>query len=93
MMGKRKRDKRDFGDLSHPTKKASAPASAATPSGTAGSQSQDAPVTDLWGLALEKLSVKEKAAISQVMSDSKLDILQHLRSAAEKKRNDCEDRR
>ena len=58
-----------------------------------GSQSQKVPVRDLWSLALEKLSVEEKAAVSRIVSNSKLDILQHLRTAAEKKRNDCEDRR
>ena len=58
-----------------------------------GSQSKKAPVRGLWGLALEKLSVEEKAAVSTIVSDSKLDVLQHLRTAAEKKRNDCEDRR
>lgn len=59
----------------------------------ADSQSKDAPVKDLWGLALEKLSVEEKVAVSRIVSDSKLDVLQHLRIAVEKKRNYCEDRR
>ena len=56
-------------------------------------QSQDAPIRDLWGLALKKLPDEEKAAISQIVSDSKLDILRHLHAAAEKKRNDCEAQR
>ncbi|MCJ1271985.1 hypothetical protein MMC22_011891, partial [Lobaria immixta] len=93
MMGKKNRTKRNFADLSHPSKKASASASAATPSGTAGSQAQNAPVRDLWALALERLSENGRAAISQVKLDSRLDILQRLRTAAEKKRNDCEDRK
>ena len=57
------------------------------------SQSHGAPVRDLWGLALEKLPEEEKAAISQIASDCKLDIIRHLHKAAEKKRNDCEVRR
>ena len=94
MMGRKNRTKRNVTDSSHPSKKALASsASAAYPSGTAGSQSQDAPVIDLWALALERLSENGREAISQVKMDSRLDILQHLRTAAEKKRNDCEDRR
>ena len=56
-------------------------------------QSQGAPARDLWGLALEELSAEEKATISRVVSDSKLDILQRLQKVAEQKRNDCEARR
>ena len=57
------------------------------------SQSHDAPVRDLWGLALEKLSKEEKAATLRIVSDSKLDILEHLRTKAEEKRKYCEDKR
>lgn len=60
---------------------------------SAGSRSQDVTVKDLWGLALEKLSPEEKDAVSQVASDSKLEILRHLRTAAEEKRKNCEDQR
>lgn len=56
-------------------------------------QSHGAPVRDLWGLALEKLPEEEKAAVSQIASDCKLDIIRHLHTAAEKKRKDCEVRR
>ena len=56
-------------------------------------QSQGIPVRDLWGHALEKVSVEEKAAISRIASDCKLDTLRHLHTAAEKKRNDCEGQR
>ena len=58
-----------------------------------GSQHQNGPVRDLWGLALERFSEEEKVAMSQILSGSKLDILRHLRTAAEKRRNDCEDQR
>ena len=57
------------------------------------SQSQDTSIRDLWGLAREKLSVEEDAAVSQIPSDSKLETLQHLRIPTEKKRNHCEDQR
>ena len=52
--------------------------------------SQNAPVRDLWGLALEKLSLENKEAISPIMSKPKLDILRHVHTAAVKKRTDCE---
>lgn len=58
-----------------------------------GNRSQDAPVRDLWSLALENLSEEDKYAVSRIKSDSKLDILRHLRTAAVKKQADCEDRR
>ena len=59
---------------------------------------QDAPVRDLWGLALERLSSEDKQAISPIMSSSKqsgskLDILRHLHNVAAQKRAYCEDRR
>ena len=50
---------------------------------------QDASVRDIWSLALEKLSLEDREAIPQIKSDSKLDILRHLHTAAEKKRNVC----
>lgn len=56
-------------------------------------QSQHASVRDLWGLAIGKLSEESKFAISSIKSDSKLDILQHLRAAATEKQKDCEDKR
>ena len=58
-----------------------------------GIESQHASVRDLWGLAIEKLSEENKLAISSIKSDSKLDILQHLRAAATEKQKDCEDKR
>lgn len=55
---------------------------------------RDAPVGDVWGLALENLSLQDKETISRIKSDSdsdsKLDILRHLHTAAVKKRTDCE---
>lgn len=96
-MGKREHVKRFFKDFS---KKASPSESASTTSDTTprlndptSNPSQDAPVRDLWGLALEKLSSEDKEAISHIISDSKLDILRHLRAAAVKKRTECEDKR
>lgn len=53
-------------------------------------QSQDA-AKDLWGLAFERLPLEDKEALSRIKSDSKLDILRHLQSAAVKKRTNCED--
>lgn len=69
------------------------PTDSANGASLAGSRSQDAPVRDLWGLALQKLSLEDKEAVSQIISDSKLDILQHLQTAAIKKRTECNDRR
>ena len=108
-MGKRDRIKQVFRGLNHPSTKASASESGSTTSGTASeprllepadrayrasdNRSQDAPVRDLWALALEKLSPKDNEAMSHIRSGSKLDILRHLRTAAEKKRNDCEAKR
>lgn len=101
-MGKRDDIKRVFKGFS---KKASASDSASTASATAlesrlneptsltANRSQDAPVRSLWDLALEKLSEEDKHELSQMRLDSKLDILQHLRTAAIKKQADCENRR
>lgn len=58
-----------------------------------GNRSQEAPVRDLWGLALEGLSSEDKEAISRIKSDSKLDILRHLQAAAVKKQKECENKR
>ena len=58
-----------------------------------GNQCQDPPVKDLWDLALATLSSEDRQAISLCISDSKLNILQHLQTAAVKKQTDCEDRR
>lgn len=57
-----------------------------------GGQSHGKPVKNLWSVALDRLSMEDRAAISGIGSDLKLDILQHLYKAAEKKRNDCEAR-
>lgn len=54
------------------------------------SRPQNAPVKDLWGLALEELSEENKEAMSHIPSDSKLEVLQHLRTAAVKKQAECE---
>lgn len=59
----------------------------------AGDRSQDAPVKDLWGLALAEISSEDNEVMSQITLDSKLDILRHLQTAAVKKRIDCEDKR
>lgn len=48
---------------------------------------------DLWGLALERLSLKDKNAVGEIMPDSKLDILPHLHTVAVNQRNVCEGRR
>lgn len=60
-------------------------------------RSQDAPgIRDLWDLALEKLSLEDKEAMSPMMLNSKLDkldLLRHLHNAAVKKRIECENRR
>lgn len=102
-MGKRDRIKRGFKDLYRPSASASESASNASAtvldpreprlaSGTPLTGNRDAPVRDLWGLALENLSLQDKEAMSRIKSDSdsKLDILRHLHSAAVKKRTDCE---
>lgn len=57
------------------------------------SQSQDAPVKDLWSLALEKLSSEDKETMLCIGLNSKLDILQHLKTTARKKQIECEDQR
>lgn len=59
----------------------------------AGDRSQDASVNDLWRLAFGELSSEHNEAMSQIASDSKLDILRHLQTAAVKKRIDCEEKR
>ena len=101
-MGKRDHLKRVFKDFS---KKVSASEPATTTSGSVleptvtygpsltANPSQHASVRDLWGLALERLSKDDKDALSQITLDSKLDVLQHLHTAAIKKRTECEDRR
>lgn len=60
-----------------------------------GNRLRDAPVEDLWGLAIvEKLHLKDKDAIlSSITPGSKLNILQDLHSITVKKRTECEDRR
>lgn len=57
-----------------------------------GNRFQDAPIRDLWSLALENLS-EDKYTVSRIKSNSKLDILRHLPTAAVKKQADCEDQR
>lgn len=102
-MGKRRPLKRVFKDF---PQKASASETATTTSRSAleptdsthgpsltANPSQYASGRDLWGLALEKLSKDDKDALSQIPLSSKLDVLQHLHSAAIKKRTECEDRR
>lgn len=54
---------------------------------------QDAPVRDLWALALENLPSDDKESLSRMTFGSKLDVLRHLQTAAVKKRSDCEDQR
>lgn len=56
-------------------------------------RSHVAPDRDLWDLALEQLSVENKEAVSQIVSDSKLDLLRHLHTAALKKQTECDDKR
>lgn len=56
-------------------------------------RSQDTPVRDLWVLALERLSIEDKEAVSGMISGSRLDVLRHLRDAAVKKQTYCEDRK
>lgn len=56
-------------------------------------QSQCVRVKDLWSLAFGKLSDEDKHALSGITSGSKLDILQHLHTAALQKQIDCENRR
>lgn len=56
-------------------------------------QSRAVTLSDLWGLALEKIPLEDKNEMSHVLSGSKLDILRHVRTAVVKKRSDCEDRR
>lgn len=56
-------------------------------------RSQRAPVRDLWGLAFEKLSEEDKVTMSQIQSDSKLEILERLRTAAVEKQTECENKR
>lgn len=103
MMGKRDDIRRVLKGFS---KKASASDSAAStalgtalesrlnqPTSLTRNQSQDAPAKNLWELALEKLSEEDKHELSRMRLDSKLDILQHLRTAAKKKQADCANRR
>ena len=105
-MGKRHRFKQVFRGLSH-SSKASASQTQSTTSGTAPEPSlnepmgrtnatsltEDLSVGDLWDLAIGKLSLEDMEAMSSILSNSKLDILQHLHTAAVKKRTDCEDQR
>lgn len=60
---------------------------------TSSRSQHEEPVRDLWGLALDKLSLEDKEAISRITAVSKLDILRHLRTAAVEKRNACDDQR
>lgn len=53
---------------------------------------QDVKARDLWADALQKLPDEEKEIILQTCSTSKLDLLQDLWSAADQKREDCENR-
>lgn len=55
--------------------------------------SQDAPIRNLWALALETLSSETKKTILPIMSGSELEILRHLRNAAAKKQTECKDKR
>lgn len=55
-------------------------------------QSQDAPVGDLWGLALEELPPEDIEVKLGISADLKLDILRYLQAAAVEKRNECEKR-
>ena len=52
-------------------------------------QCRDTP-EDLWHRALERLPVEQKATISLINSDSKLDILRSLQTVAEEKRAYCD---
>lgn len=56
-------------------------------------QSQDLPVRDLWGLALEKLPEEAKQVMSQITLNSNLDFLRHLNTVVAKKQSDCENQR
>ena len=97
-MGKRDRIKQVFRGLDHSSKKTSASERASATSGTAleprlNDPTDNAPLEDLWDLAIGNLSLEDMEAISPIMSNSKLDILQHLHTAAVKKRTNCEDQR
>jgi hypothetical protein len=65
---------------------------------SSGKQLHNAEVTGLWADALQTLPDMDKATILQSDSafhahfDSNLDVLQHIRLIAERKRDDCENR-
>lgn len=71
------------------------PADNANVTSPTGDRSRDAPARDLWGRALERLSFQDKEAMLGIMSgsDSKMDILRHLHTAAVTKQSECEKRR
>ena len=62
-------------------------------SSSANGEAEDVKVKDLWFNALQRLSNEEKAIILQSRSVSKLNVLQDICAAVERKRNDCENRR